>query len=86
MAVLAIVFAFVFAPLAIVFGVIGRRQIRDTGEEGQSLATAGVVVGIVFTALGLILLAAYIVVIAVFVGHVHDMPDLPGPSANGIGT
>ena len=32
----------------------------------------------------LILLAAYIVAIAVFVGHVHDLPDMIGPSANGV--
>jgi hypothetical protein len=54
MAVLALVFAFVFSPLGIVFGVLGRRQIKHTAEGGRGLATAGLVLGIVFTALGLL--------------------------------
>lgn len=54
MAILALVFAFVIAPLGIVFGVIGRNQIRRTGEGGRGLATAGMVIGIVFTVLGVI--------------------------------
>ena len=48
-AILALVFAFVFAPLGIVFGLIGRRQIRRTGEGGRGLATAGLILGILFT-------------------------------------
>ncbi len=52
MAVLALVFAFVIAPLGIVFGVIGRRQTRQSGQHGRGLATAGLVLGIVFTLLG----------------------------------
>lgn len=53
MAVLAIVFAFVFSPLGIVFGVIGRRQTARTGESGRGLATAGLVLGIVFLVIGI---------------------------------
>ncbi|MGZ4560875.1 MAG: DUF4333 domain-containing protein [Mycobacteriaceae bacterium] len=52
MAILAIVFAFIAAPLGIVFGAIGRSQIRKTGQQGKGLATAGLVLGIVFTLLG----------------------------------
>ena len=51
MAILALVFAFVFAPLGIVFGVVAKRQIRERGEGGSGLATAGLVLGIVFTVL-----------------------------------
>lgn len=54
MAVLALVFAFVFPPLAIVFGLIARDQIRRTGEAGRGLATAGLVIGIVFLVLALV--------------------------------
>lgn len=54
MAVLALVFAFVFSPLGIVFGILGRSQIRRSGERGRGLATAGLVLGIVFTALGVL--------------------------------
>lgn len=52
MAVLAIVFAFLVAPVGIVFGAIGRSQTRRTGQHGKGLATAGLVLGIVFTLIG----------------------------------
>lgn len=53
MAILALVFAFVFAPLGIVFGVVAKKQIRSSGEGGAGLATAGLVLGIIFTVLSL---------------------------------
>ena len=52
MAVLAIISAFLVAPLGVVFGAIGRRQTRRTGQNGKGLATAGLVLGVVFTLLG----------------------------------
>ena len=51
MAVLALVFAFVFAPVAIVLGVMARKETARTGEQGHGLATAGMWLGIAFTAL-----------------------------------
>jgi hypothetical protein len=51
MAILSLVFAFVFAPLGIVFGHIGKRQIRQRGEQGGGLATAGLILSYVFTGL-----------------------------------
>jgi hypothetical protein len=33
--------------LAVIFGVIGRRQTSETGQGGSGLATAGLVIGIV---------------------------------------
>ena len=59
-----LVFAFVFAPLGIVFGIIGRRQIDRTGEGRRGLATAGLVVGIIFTAIAVL----YIVLVIVAFG------------------
>jgi hypothetical protein len=64
MAILALVFAFVFAPLAIVFGHMARKQIRERGEGGSGLATAGLVCGYIFTALQAVFCIGYIVVIA----------------------
>jgi Domain of unknown function (DUF4190) len=61
MAILALVFAFVFAPLGIVFGHIAKGQIRRTGEGGSGLATAGLVLGYIFT------IAWIISVVALFV-------------------
>jgi hypothetical protein len=54
MSILALVFAFVFAPLGIVFGHVARRQISRSGEQGSGLATAGLILGYVFTALAVL--------------------------------
>jgi hypothetical protein len=64
MAILALIFAFVFAPLGIVFGLIGRSQIRRTGEGGDGLALAGLIIGSAFT----LLFVAYIVFVVLFFG------------------
>jgi len=51
MAILALVMAFVFAPAGLVLGIIARKQIKETGEEGDGLALAGIIVGGIATAL-----------------------------------
>ena len=51
MAILAIVMAFVFAPAGLVLGIVARKQIRRTGEDGDGLALAGIIVGGISTAL-----------------------------------
>lgn len=74
MAILALVFAFVFAPLGIVFGVIGRRQIDRTGESGRGLATAGLVLGIIFTVISVLSVIAMVVILGAAVNEVNR-PD-----------
>ena len=64
MAILALVFAFVFAPLGIVFGHLAKRQIRRTGEGGSGLATAGLVLGYIFTIAWIISVVALILLAA----------------------
>ncbi|MFF5174238.1 DUF4190 domain-containing protein [Micromonospora sp. NPDC000089] len=54
MAILSLVFAFVFAPAGIVLGHLAKRQIQRTGEEGEQLATWGLILSYVFTVLGLL--------------------------------
>lgn len=54
MAILAIVFAFVFSPLGIVFGIMGRRQTVERHENGRGLATAGLWLSVAFTLIGLL--------------------------------
>ncbi len=51
MAILALVMAFIFSPVGLVLGIIARRQIRETGEQGSGLALAGIIVGGIGTAL-----------------------------------
>lgn len=89
MAILAIVFTFIFAPVGIVFAAIGRRQIARTGEEGATMATVAMVVSVVLTSLGVLAFTAYIVVIALVISHVHDFPVPSGnpfatPSGQGV--
>ncbi len=64
MAILALVFAFIFSPLGIVFGAVAKRQIRQTGEQGSGLAKAGFWLGIVFTVLGVLWFAVVFAVAA----------------------
>ena len=65
LAILALVFAFVFAPAAIVMGHIARKQIQQTGEEGDGLALAGLIMGYVFTGLTLLFCVGYVVFVVI---------------------
>lgn len=88
MAVLAIVFAFVFPVLGIVFGAIARRQIPRSGEQGATLASVGFVLGIVFTAVAVVLTIAAIVFFAYFatkVGHtIEHLSPFPLPTTSSL--
>ncbi|KUJ48171.1 hypothetical protein ADL17_03615 [Micromonospora maris] len=55
LAILSLVFAFVFAPAGIVLGHLAKRQLRTSGEQGEQLANWGLILSYVFT--GLYLLA-----------------------------
>lgn len=68
MAILSLVLAFVFAPAGIVLGHIARSQIRDTGERGDGLALAGLIIGYVLTGMMLLSCLAQIGMMAVFLG------------------
>jgi hypothetical protein len=46
--------AFVFSPVGLVLGIVARRQIRQTGEQGDGLALAGIIVGGIGTALAVL--------------------------------
>ncbi|MEV0809170.1 DUF4190 domain-containing protein [Micromonospora sp. NPDC050200] len=63
MAILSLVFAFLFAPAGIVLGHLAKRQIRRTGEEGDQLATWGLILSYVFTAIGLLACCGWIALV-----------------------
>jgi hypothetical protein len=67
LAVLALVLAFVCPPAGLVCGIVARRQIRRTGEEGAGLALAGIVVGSLWTALMVALLGIWLVAVSMLV-------------------
>ncbi|SCL18309.1 DUF4190 domain-containing protein [Micromonospora inyonensis] len=54
MAILSLVFAFVFAPVGILLGHMARRQIRQTHEQGEQLAFWGLIASYVITGLYLL--------------------------------
>jgi hypothetical protein len=55
------------APVGAILGHVARRQIRERGEGGDGMALAGIIVGWILTALLLLLVAFYIVVIVMAV-------------------
>ena len=61
MAILALVFIFVFTPVSLVLGLIARRQIRETGEEGDGLALAGVIVGGISVAVFALMIVFFVI-------------------------
>ncbi|MDI1460176.1 DUF4190 domain-containing protein [Catellatospora sp. KI3] len=52
----------ILGPIGAILGHVARRRIRTTGEEGDGMALAGVIIGWIVTGLSLLLL----IVIAVF--------------------
>ncbi|WP_433370906.1 DUF4190 domain-containing protein [Actinoplanes sp. CA-142083] len=72
MAILALVFAFIFAPVAIILGHMAKKQIRQSGEQGEGLATAGLWLGYIFTGLGVLVCAFYVVAIIFAVNNGMD--------------
>ncbi|MEX5718552.1 DUF4190 domain-containing protein [Geodermatophilus maliterrae] len=68
LAIVALVLAFVFAPAGLVLGVVARRQIRETGEEGDGLALAGIVIGAIGTALAVLGIVLALLALATVAG------------------
>ncbi len=63
LAILSLVLAFVFAPAGLVTGIIARRQIRQTHEDGDGLALAGIIVGGIVTALFVLMIVFWMVAV-----------------------
>lgn len=63
MAVLSLVFAFVFSPLGIIFGIIAKKQLKERHEDGDGLALAGIIISSFFT----LLIVAYFALIFVLI-------------------
>jgi hypothetical protein len=63
MAILSLVFAFVFAPVGIVLGHIAKKQIKQTGEQGDGLATAGLVISYIFTGLFVVACCGWLILV-----------------------
>lgn len=58
-AVVGFAAAFILPPASIVLGAVGLQQIRRTGQRGHDLALAGIIVSLVFIAIGIFSVLAY---------------------------
>ena len=77
LAIAAFVLALVAPPGGIVHGHIARRQLRLSGEQGDGLALAGLILGSVLTAAIVLFVLVWIaVLIATVVGVVSQIPDV----------
>ncbi len=72
MAILALIFAFVFAPAGIVLGALSLKQIKQTGEGGHGMALAGLICGIVFTVISALLI---VLIFAVAASVTSNLPN-----------
>jgi Domain of unknown function (DUF4190) len=71
---LALAMALLVAPVGLVLGVVARRRIRHTGEEGAGTALAAIVVGAVLTAVYLLLIAALVVLLVLVRTRTGTLP------------
>ncbi|UCD20634.1 MAG: DUF4190 domain-containing protein [archaeon] len=58
MAILGLIFAFVFSILGLIFSIIALNQIKKSGEKGHGLAIAGLIISIA----GMVLVAILMLV------------------------
>ncbi|WP_127498281.1 DUF4190 domain-containing protein [Actinoplanes solisilvae] len=66
MAILSLVFAFVFPIAGIIMGHVARKQMRQTGEQGEGLATAGLWLSYIFTIGYVLFCGLYVAAIGIF--------------------
>lgn len=64
LAVASLVLALTFAPAGLVTGIIARRQIRQTQEQGDGLALAAIIIGGIATAVFVLLIVVWIIAVA----------------------
>jgi hypothetical protein len=69
LAILSLVFAFVFPVAGIVLGHVARKQIRERGENGDGLAVAGLWCSYIFAAASVLICGLYV---AILVLAFHD--------------
>lgn len=82
LAIIALVGALVFPPAGIVCGIIARRQIKQTGEQGDGLALAGIIIGWIFVAVFLLAFLVFLVFFGMMAAIFASIPwdRLPSPS------
>jgi hypothetical protein len=74
LAIIGFVLAFVVPPGAIACGHIARAQIRTTGEQGDGLALAALILGYVFTGFVLIWIGTFVATLLGFFAVFSRLP------------
>lgn len=65
MAILSLVFSLTFAPVGLILGLVARKQLAESGEEGRGLALAGTIIGAVITGFWVLYAAFWVVMVIV---------------------
>lgn len=81
LAILAIVFTFIFFPAGLVCGILARREIRQTHEEGDGIALAAIIISgifFAFTAIGFIMFFVVFAAIAHSAAGANGLAPLSG--------
>lgn len=77
LAIVALVLAFIVPLGGIICGHIARGQIKRTGEGGDGLALAGLIIGYAFTGLTVLFVIGYIIFFIVLFGTVGAVSTYP---------
>ena len=62
MGIAQLVISFIGTILALVFGYVAKKQMKETGQAGAGMATAGIVLGWIGLALGILFIVLIIAV------------------------
>ena len=81
LAIVSLVAAFIFWPAGIICGVIARQQIRTTGEAGEGMALAGIII----SAAAALLTALFIVLFVFLFSHLLSCGGVRVPISNSPG-
>ncbi|MFL6130734.1 MAG: DUF4190 domain-containing protein [Mycobacteriales bacterium] len=71
---LALAMSLLVSPVGLVLGVVARRRVRRTGEDGAGTALAAIVVGAALTAAYLLLVAALVVLLVLVRDQAGALP------------
>ena len=76
LAIVALVAAFVMAPAGIVLGIVAKKQIRETGEDGDGLALAAIIVGAIGTVMFVLMILLTLLLFGATAVTVDQLPDV----------
>jgi hypothetical protein len=76
-AILSLVFAFVVPLAGLILGIIAKKQITESGEHGDGMALAGIIVGALLTLSMIVTAVLMIIAYSNMVGALSSLPPAP---------